>query len=246
MSELYLDPKKLPHNAPFPAGFSDMLDELIKYLGVEGLGTFSLFTSGSAEPPPENQDGPWFKYNDSGVALGWFWFNGKVWTPVLPVGKVVPFHGAIAQVPTGYKVCDGSGEYIDTIGETQTIPDLRDLFIRGAGGNHEVNTEGGSSSMLNIAVELPDDVVSHALTEPEMPKHSHKIFALDNVIVNGDATDGADLEWRRSGNSAHRTFRTTEVGGGLAHTHSLGQTVTGSGTVNPEYYALYYLIYTGT
>lgn len=49
---------------------------------------------------------------------------------------IVQFHGAIADISVGWALCDGT---LDT-------PDLRGLFIIGAGGTFDPDDTGGNSS----------------------------------------------------------------------------------------------------
>lgn len=50
--------------------------------------------------------------------------------------SVLLWYGAIAQIPSGYRLCDGH----------QGTPDLRDKFILGAGGTFTPGATGGVSS----------------------------------------------------------------------------------------------------
>ena len=48
---------------------------------------------------------------------------------------IVLWYGAIVDIPAGWVLCDGNNG----------TPDLRDLFIIGAGGSYPVNDTGGAS-----------------------------------------------------------------------------------------------------
>lgn len=56
--------------------------------------------------------------------------------PALPSGTILLWSGSIATIPGGFLLCDGT---LDT-------PDLRDRFVRGAGGAFAPGTVGGSST----------------------------------------------------------------------------------------------------
>ena len=74
----------------------------------------------------------------------------------IPSGCIVMWSGAIANIPDGYVLCDGSN----------STPDLRDRFVIGAGNSHAVDATGGSTS-----------VGAHTLTIAEMPSHTHSAAA---------------------------------------------------------------------
>jgi hypothetical protein len=52
----------------------------------------------------------------------------------VPQGAIILWSGAVASIPTGYALCDG----------TQGTPDLRGNFVVGAGGAYNPNDIGGS------------------------------------------------------------------------------------------------------
>jgi len=54
----------------------------------------------------------------------------------VPSGIIVMWSGAIASVPNGWRICDG----------TNGTPDLRDRFIIGAGNTYAVDASGGTTS----------------------------------------------------------------------------------------------------
>lgn len=54
----------------------------------------------------------------------------------LPAGVILNWFGSIATVPAGWAVCDGNNG----------TPDLRDRFVKGAGGSSAPGSNGGSST----------------------------------------------------------------------------------------------------
>ncbi len=81
---------------------------------------------------------------------------------VLPTGLIVMWYGAIADIPSGWVLCDG----------TNNTPDLRDQFIVGArqddSGVAKTNVKG---SLLQTGGEE-----AHTLTTVEMPAHDHTLM----------------------------------------------------------------------
>lgn len=88
----------------------------------------------------------------------------------LPAGIIVMWSGSSANIPAGWRICDGGGG----------TPDLRDRFIVGAGASYSPGNTGGTTShnhsisvggtALNIA-QLPAH--SHGVNDPG---HTHSIF----------------------------------------------------------------------
>lgn len=74
----------------------------------------------------------------------------------VPQGGIILWSGAVAAIPDGWALCDG----------TKGTPDLRGRFVVGAGSAYTVGATGGEAS--------------HALTVDEMPRHSHGISLYQN------------------------------------------------------------------
>jgi len=55
---------------------------------------------------------------------------------MLPIGFIALWSGSIASIPAGWQLCDGTGG----------TPDLRDLFIVGAGLHYIVGATGGAET----------------------------------------------------------------------------------------------------
>ncbi|RLI02974.1 hypothetical protein DRO38_03300 [Candidatus Bathyarchaeota archaeon] len=70
-----------------------------------------------------------------------FVHDGTEWRQVIkdpiPSRTIWVWSGNIADIPAGYVLCDG----------TNGTPDLRDLFIVGAGGSFAVNSSGGADTI---------------------------------------------------------------------------------------------------
>ncbi|MBA7653708.1 hypothetical protein ES703_61565 [subsurface metagenome] len=59
----------------------------------------------------------------------------KEWLQLYLKGMIVVWSGAIVDIPDGWQLCDG----------TNGTPDLRDNFVRGAGGIYNPGDTGGTS-----------------------------------------------------------------------------------------------------
>lgn len=102
----------------------------------------------------------------------------------VPTGVILLWSGAVAAIPSGWALCDG------TLG----TPDLRDRFLVGAGGAYAVGATGGASVHTHIAhpllVHTGTAVVDHAaFTHTSGGAHAHDAHttATDTAIA-GAAT----------------------------------------------------------
>lgn len=102
-------------------------------------------------------------------------------------GIIVMWSGQVAQIPTGWALCNGQNG----------TPDLRDRFIVGAGNSYAVASTGGAATV--------------ALTVEQMPAHSHRYSHIVTSI------DGGGNFPANNNDSPLRDFDTTTVGGNQAH-----------------------------
>ena len=109
----------------------------------------------------------------------------------VPAGCILMWSGAIANIPEGWQICDG----------TNNTPDLRDRFVYGAGNTVNPNVTGGSTS-----------TDAHTLTIAEMPSHTHT-----GQLGGGPRADGDNQKEVGSGT----TTGATGGGGSHMHTGTL-------------------------
>jgi len=71
-------------------------------------------------------------------------FNGPVaGVEGIPSGGIIMWSGSIANIPSGFALCDG----------TNGTPDLTDRFVVGAGGSESVGATGGTDNQsVNVSV----------------------------------------------------------------------------------------------
>lgn len=92
-----------------------------------------------------------------------------------PVGTIVAWSGTIADIPTGWQLCDG----------TNGTPDLRGRFIFGAAEESDVWNSGGEKT--------------HTLSVDEMPSHKHSIGYVTNSVSNQGNTGNNTAPYAVSG-----------------------------------------------
>jgi hypothetical protein len=143
----------------------------------------------------------------------------------LPIGCIILWYGTVGTIPTGWRLCDGNSGTPITVGDIDYfIPDLRDQFVVGAGGNYNVASTGGSADAIVVSH-------SHTFTGSPLPPHSHSYFNPFGPF----GTSG-------SGGTAATASTTGETSGG---TPSGTISTTGSSGTNknlPPYYALCYIM----
>lgn len=129
-----------------------------------------------------------------------------------PSGGIMLWFGSVASIPSGWLLCDG----------TNGTPDLRGVFLIGAGGAYTVGATGGASSVT--------------LTTNEMPAHSHGGFtgAGQTAIAGSTSHSG----------TTGTDFTATEVTVPLTnHTHTIPSSGNGAAHTNmPPYHALCYIM----
>jgi len=86
----------------------------------------------------------------------------------MPSGGIIIWSGAVASIPSGWYLCNGSN----------STPDLRGKFVYGAGGAYAVGATGGAET--------------HTLSEAEMPVHTHIQNSHTHSYSAGGAADTFD------------------------------------------------------
>lgn len=151
----------------------------------------------------------------------------------LPVGAILMWSGGHLNIPTNWKLCDG----------TNGTPDLRGRFIVSYDPNDPnydaSGKTGGVKTRTLTANNMPAHVHAINIETTENGEHTHTIKA-----GNGTAGGGAD-KGDNDGNSSY-------INPAGAHTHTVDGETEATGMVNPEaidirppYYVLCFIMFVG-
>jgi microcystin-dependent protein len=155
-------------------------------------------------------------------------------TPIGFIGMIVMWSGAIASIPTGWHLCDG----------TNGTPDLHDRFIVGAGVDYTVGQIGGANTVALSIANLPAH--NHGVNDPG---HTHSIN--DPGHVHGYSAPVGSGNWVQGSaatqfsiQAANTNAATTGISNVAAATGITTQN-TGSGSafsIVPSFYALAFIM----
>lgn len=132
----------------------------------------------------------------------------------IPKGVITMWYGAIANIPTGWTLCDGTLE----------TPNLLDRFIVGAGSTYAVADTGG-------------DVVSGADGD-----HTHSLVSAGAHDHGGVTGAVGTFSTGTAGVALDVNNHTHTITSGGTHTHSVNAVGTHTHTSLPPYYALAYIM----
>lgn len=163
----------------------------------------------------------------------------------VPIGGILMWSGLVANIPSGYALCDGTGG----------TPDLRGKFIIGAGGSYNPEATGGAATATLAEANLPSH--THTCTGATETGGSHTHTATDSghthsylksVATGGIAAGTGALDGNSSDSTGSGSANIT-VSTAASHTHDINLTLgsTGSGTafsILPPYFALAYIMRT--
>lgn len=139
----------------------------------------------------------------------------------VPVGGIMEWSGTTDNIPEHWALCDGNNG----------TPNLSGTFVRAAGPGVAPHSSGGSATHRHeVALSGPHlhtgTVQETVLTLDQIPSHRHLNGVVDknDSLYNHGAADavptrGSSIDGNSS--SGVREGYTTEVGGGLGHSHML-------------------------
>lgn len=134
----------------------------------------------------------------------------------IPVGGIIMWSGTIANIPTGWKLCDG----------TNDTPNLRNRFIVGATSDASTGVTFNAITGAVSGAYAPGNTggeTAHQLTTAEMPSHTH---SYNEAFYRANSAGSAPVNLA-SGNGAQNSGST---GGDEYHEN------------RPPYYALAFIM----
>ena len=133
----------------------------------------------------------------------------------LPSGVITLWSGSVASIPGGWYLCNGSNG----------TPDLRNMFVVGAGSTYAVAATGGSADAIVVSH-------THAATVTD-PGHNH------TIVLGGDGF-AAGSSAQRTTNTISNPNTSTSTTGISVSNSTTG--VSGTNANLPPYYALAYIM----
>jgi len=142
----------------------------------------------------------------------------------VPRGTIVMWAGALADIPAGWALCDG----------TNGTPNLLDRFILGVDAGQNPGETGGANTKTLTVDNLPAH--THAFTTASGGSHSHGTkIENDDKFEDGSNKGGVD-------NTSSSGLSTTTDG---SHTHNGVTNASGAGAafdVRPKYFRLAFIV----
>lgn len=148
---------------------------------------------------------------------------------LVPEQSAIPFWGLLADIPSGWQLCDG----------TNGTPDLSGLFIVGYDptdtDHDEIGKQGGDKAV--------------ALTVPQLPAHNHSgsVYIPPHTHNYSKSVPGRGYKTKSDDNphGGYTTEQTSSAGGGNRNFNTGNKGDGQSHENRPPYYTMAYITYVG-
>ena len=147
-----------------------------------------------------------------------------------PSGTIGWWSGSEASIPSGWVICNG----------LNGTPDLRNKFLVGSGSHYSKGTSGGANTITTSGTVT---IAGHALTDNEIPHHTHGTITDYYGISSGRGNrDGSEGGYWLEAATEHDAY-TGYSGSGSSHGHT-GSLWSGTASKDkrPPYHALCYIM----
>ena len=120
---------------------------------------------------------------------------------LVPIGGIIMWSGSIADIPTGWALCNGSN----------STPDLRNRFVVGAhsdgagGAGPGFNADNGTLSS-NYTPGNTGGETAHQLSIPELASHSHQLYNQIGQSGNSVGGGGSNTSDQQSGGAGGNKY----------------------------------------
>lgn len=151
-----------------------------------------------------------------GDVLAW---DGSDWAPAvpgaasIPAGLIVMWSGLLANIPSGWALCDG----------TAGTPDLRDRFVRGAAAGADPGATGGTATHMHAghSNHVVTQSANHVVAQPGA--HSNHVVTQPANHVVTQPSAHSDHAVTQPG--AHSNHVVTQPSDHASHTHDIASSL---------------------
>jgi hypothetical protein len=97
-----------------------VLDAAAKYLQIVGPTGTSFIIISDTEPSVDDRDKAWLKLEENGKPIGLYKFQDAAWmlVPGVHQGAIILYSGAVASIPAGWQLADGTNGSPDLTNDT--------------------------------------------------------------------------------------------------------------------------------
>jgi hypothetical protein len=172
----------------------------------------------------------------------------------IPAGMAIMWSGSVGTIPSGWILCDGSGD----------SPDLTDRFVVGSGDTYSLEETGGSLLATTSTDGSHDHSTTsngshdhggtnnHTLSTSQIPSHNHttseEFFdeGASNENINANENLFGTFEEANTDSTGGSNSHSHGISNDGSHTHSINSTGSHShtGPTLSPYYALCYILRT--
>ncbi len=198
--QAYLTPGTTPFGAQLPGNLQALINVVCQYALIAGLGDIGGINYGYGTPSPENRDFPWWRTDINGNPIGMFNWNGSDWVTVNPP----MVNGPTSSRPlnpvegTQYEDTDINVALIYNRGAWRTLSgspgdvkeviavSLAQALLSNPGWFQHTDSVGcvigaaGENTARGLTNRIFGSFVgeeAHAITEAELPAHTHTTTA---------------------------------------------------------------------
>ena len=151
------------------------------------------------------------------------------WTSLMPRGAIALWSGALADIPAGWALCDGSAHTAPN-GDSVSTPDLRGRFVVGAGAGANPGGTGGSTTHSHVYTAVP--LHNHGINNSS---HRHWVSAAPTDDRNFTGTNTANGQQHGTvADAGSHNANYTSGAGMYSNYATTGITINNAGTSSPS------------
>jgi hypothetical protein len=247
--DVWLQPKTVPAGTDFPGNVQGLVDLIAGYLQIAGIDNFNGINSGPNEPSEGDRDKVWYRTDEAGKLLGFYFWNGSDWAIVPTVPETGGSDARPANPEDGQQFFDSEihvmlvyerGAWRTLAGSPGDVKEVKcetieEALLRNPGWAQDTNSIGmvigGADQNATDAESEENDHVYysvhgeeyHEINQQQIPRHRHFLFR------NGDVSENEGV-----GNSPTNSAVQTKADYNGRRDYSLAGTDTGSDGAYPD------------